>query len=181
MSDNFYSTTMTPSAPGALNIVSGQTHGVEPPNLVVNGDIITIDGTLIADIDPAFDKCSMAPTVAMTGKWEKMVIFIVFDDSGGWYDHVMPPIINQSQTPADALVSPGNAGNTPPFGNYQGRLAYGMRLPFLIISPFVKSNYVDHTLNNQTSVLRFIENNWKLGRIGDFSFDELAGSLRHFF
>jgi phospholipase C len=114
-------------------------------------------------------------------EWRKMAIFIVFDDSGGWYDHVMPPIINQSQTSVDTLVAPGNAGSQSPFGGYQARLAYGMRLPFLVISPFAKSNYVSHTLHDQTSVLRFIEDNWDLGRIGDFSFDELANSLNSFF
>jgi phospholipase C len=110
-----------------------------------------------------------------------MVIFIAFDDSGGFYDHEMPPIINDSQTAADALVTSGNAGDNSPFGGYQARLAYGLRLPFIVVSPFSKSNYVDHTLTDQTSILRFIEDNWKLGRIGDFSFDELSSSLLGFF
>lgn len=81
----------------------------------------------------------------------------------------MPPIINQSHTPADALLGPGDAGNPPP-GAYQGRLAYGIRVPFLLISPFAKSNYVDHSLTDQTSILRFIEKNWDLGCIDDQSF-----------
>lgn len=115
-----------------------------------------------------------------TTEWLNMAIVVVWDDSGGWYDHVMPPIINQSNTPADALLGPGDAG-TPPPGTYLGRLGYGMRIPFLIISPFAKSNYVDHSVIDQTSVLRFIEDNWKLGRIGDQSFDKLAGSLKPFF
>jgi phospholipase C len=46
-----------------------------------------------------------------------------------------------------------------------------------VISPFAKSDYVDHALNDQTSILRFIEDNWGLGRIGDQSFDALAGSI----
>src|SRR5207245_6217904 len=37
--------------------------------------------------------------------------------------------------------------------------------------------YVDHTLTDQSSILRFVEDNWELGRIGDRSFDEAAGSL----
>jgi hypothetical protein len=61
-----------------------------------------------------------------------------FDDSGGWYDHVMPPIINDSQTPEDILVPLDHSGSNFPIGGYQERLAYGMRLPFLIISPFTK-------------------------------------------
>jgi phospholipase C len=91
-------------------------------------------------------------------EWEQMAIFIAFDDSGGWYNHVMPPIINQSHTVADALLGPGDAGNPPP-GAFQARLAYGMRMPFLIISPFAKKNCVDHSITDQTSILRFIEDN----------------------
>jgi phospholipase C len=54
---------------------------------------------------------------------------------------------------------------------------YGPRLPMLIISPFAKANYVDHQLTDQTSIIRFIEDNWHLGRIGGPSFDRMAGSL----
>jgi phospholipase C len=64
---------------------------------------------------------------------------------------------------------------------YQDRCGYGPRLPFLVISPFARQNNVDHTVNDQTSILRFIEDNWGLGRIGDQSFDALANSiLGHF-
>lgn len=114
-------------------------------------------------------------------EWKEMAIFVLWDDSGGWYDHVMSPIVNQSQTAADALVSPGNSGNKSPIGGYQARLAYGNRLPFLIISPFTKKNYVDHAVIDQTSLLRFIEDNWSLGRIGDFSFDQFSGSFMNMF
>lgn len=110
-------------------------------------------------------------------QWKHMAIIITYDDSGGWYDHAMAPIVNQSQIPQDALVAPGNAGSNPPLGGYQGRPAYGLRLPFVVISPWAKENYVDHHLIDQTSILKFIEDNWRLGRIGDYSFDELAGSI----
>ena len=42
----------------------------------------------------------------------------------------------------------------------QGRCGYGTRLPFLVVSPYAKVNYVDHTLIDQSSVTRFIEDNW---------------------
>jgi hypothetical protein len=53
----------------------------------------------------------------------------------------------------------------------------------LVISPFAKRNHVDHTLTDQTSVLRFIEDNWLDGqRIQPSgSFDTIAGSLNHMF
>ena len=47
--------------------------------------------------------------------------------------------------------------------------------------PFAKQNFVDHTVTDQTSILRFIEDNWELGRIGDQSFDEKAGPFGQFF
>jgi phospholipase C len=66
---------------------------------------------------------------------------------------------------------------TPQSGAYLDRCGYGPRLPFLVISPYAKQNFVDHSLMDQTSILRFIEDNWSLGRIGDQSFDEIAGSV----
>lgn len=310
MSDNCFSTTMTPSSPGHINLVSGLTHGAIPQNLTLStGEIVVVDGTLIGDPDPTFDICSTPPTVELTGRnigdllnekkitwgyfqggfadctkthigskgipipdysphhepfqyyrstsnpnhlppssvskighqdqanhqydlkdfwkavkihqipavsflkpaeyqdghpkyssplllqtflvktlnklqelpeWKHMAVMIIWDDSGGWYDHVMPSIINQSHTPADALLGPGDAGNPPP-GAYQGRLAYGMRVPLLILSPFAKANYVDHSMIDQTSILRFIEDNWDLGFIDDQSFDSVAGSLKNMF
>lgn len=48
--------------------------------------------------------------------------------------------------------------------SYPDRCGYGGRLPIVIISPWLKVNYVDHQLTDQTSILRFIEDNWNLGR-----------------
>jgi phospholipase C len=66
-------------------------------------------------------------------------------------------------------------------GGIQGRCGYGPRLPLIAISPFAKQNFVDHTLTDQSSVLRFIEDNWGTGRIGGGSSDELAGPLSNMF
>jgi phospholipase C len=113
-------------------------------------------------------------------EWESMAVIITYDDSGGWYDHVMPPIVSQSNTRLDALTGEGSCGAAAA-GGYQGRCGYGPRMPFLLISPWAKVNFVDHTVTDQSSVLRFIEDNWGLGRIGDQSFDERAGSLSGLF
>src|SRR5207245_1851959 len=80
----------------------------------------------------------------------------------------------------DALSGPGACGE-PAAGQYSGRCGYGPRLPLLMISPWAKTNFVDHTVTDQTSLLRFIEENWSLGRIGDQSLDEQAGSLLNLF
>ena len=60
---------------------------------------------------------------------------IAYDDSDGWYDHQMGPIIRQSQDAADALNGPGKCGSaaTPPAQN--DRCGVGPRTPLLVISP----------------------------------------------
>ena len=115
-------------------------------------------------------------------EWNSTAVIIAYDDSGGWYDHVMPPILSQSNDPVnDALLGPTMlCGHALP-GNYQDRCGYGARLPMLVISPYAKVNFVDHSVIDQTSILRFIEDNWNLGRIGYQSFDTKAGSLMNMF
>ncbi|GIM45153.1 phospholipase C [Collibacillus ludicampi] len=114
-------------------------------------------------------------------EWKDTAVIIAYDDSDGWYDHVMGPLVNGSNDPQyDALFGPGNAGK-PIIAPYLDRAGYGPRLPLLVISPYAKKNFVDHTVTDQASILRFIEDNWKLGRIGDGSFDAIAGSLENMF
>ena len=114
--------------------------------------------------------------------WRDTALVVMYDESDGSYDHVMPPIVNTSQTSADALTGDGQCGTrTPRLSGYQGRCGYGPRLPFLVISPWSRVNFVDHTLTDQTSVVRFIEDNWHLERIGAGSFDELAGPISNMF
>ena len=61
----------------------------------------------------------------------------------------------------------------------QGRCGYGPRLPLLVISPYAKTNYVDHTLTDQTSILRFIEDNWLSSQRITGSYDAIAGTLEN--
>jgi phospholipase C len=117
-----------------------------------------------------------------TDEWKETAVIINWDDSDGWYDHVMPPILNQSATKADALSGNGVCGTGKnALGSIQGRCGYGPRLPLLIISPWAKKNFVDSTLTDQSSILRFVEDNFQLGRIGGGSYDAIAGSLLNMF
>ena len=109
-------------------------------------------------------------------EWSSTVVIIAYDDSDGWYDHQMSPIVSQSVTAADALTGPRHCGNKNTAG-IAGRCGYGPRLPLLVISPFAKANSVDSTTTDQSSILKFIEDNFQLGRIGNHSFDAQAGSL----
>ena len=120
--------------------------------------------------------------------WDSTAIFITWDDSDGWYDHQMSVIINSSAITSsnqaqngDNLNAVGKCGNGTPLAGIQGRCGYGPRIPLLAISPWAKINYVDSTLTDQSSILRFIEDNWNLGRIGGGSYDALAGSLQNMF
>jgi phospholipase C len=112
--------------------------------------------------------------------WASTAIVISYDDSDGWYDHVMPPIVRPSASSFDALNGPGKCGNVPnpPPANFENdRCGYGPRLPMLVISPWARPNFVDNTLTDQSSILRFIEDNWQLGRVGGGSSDVDAGTL----
>src|SRR5579862_1524198 len=313
MSDNSFSTTFGPSTPGALNLISGQTHGVTTPDIANN----VANGTVIGDPRPiaAFDDCTIAsaakasmsgmnvgdllnakhitwgwfqggfkpssvvagtavcatahaniagavvtdyiphhepfqyfpnthnqhhlPAISPIGQtdqanhqydlsdfftaltagnlpavsylkaagyqdghagysdpldeqtfvvntintleslptWNSTAVIVLYDDSDGWYDHVMGPIVNQSSDAAnDTLTGPGACGTLKP-GTDPDRCGYGPRQPLLVISPYSKKNFVDHGVTDQSSVLRFIEDNWSLGQIGNQSTDAVAGSL----
>ena len=114
--------------------------------------------------------------------WENMAILITYDDSDGWYDHVLGPIVSPSNDPNnDDLLGTSGMCGTPKAGAYLDRCGYGPRLPFLVISPFAKKNFVAHSAADQSSITRFIEDNSKLGRIGDQSFDAIAGSILNLF
>jgi phospholipase C len=118
-------------------------------------------------------------------EWKETAVIILYDDSDGWYDHVMGPIVNQSNVTEDQLLGAGNCGTPKAVdaaGTIQnGRCGYGPRQPLLVISPFARNNYVDHRVTDQASVLRFIEDNWSLGRIGNGSADAIAGTLNGLF
>ncbi|MDQ6709148.1 MAG: alkaline phosphatase family protein [Candidatus Dormibacteraeota bacterium] len=120
--------------------------------------------------------------------WSSTAVVLAYDDSDGWYDHVVSPILIQSQTPLDRLAGselcgtntrqspPARTGATP--GSQQARCGYGPRLPLLVISPYARGNAVDNTVTDQSSILRFVEDNWLNDqRIGSGSADGIAGSL----
>jgi phospholipase C len=107
--------------------------------------------------------------------WSSTAIIITYDDSDGWYDHQDSPRVNGSNDPA--LDTPMCMSTPVRLGAAQDRCGYGPRLPLLVISPYTRTNYVSHNLTDQSSVIRFIEGNWSLGRIGYGSFDVVAGSL----
>ena len=146
--------------------------------------------------DPLLEQEFLVKTINAIQKskfWGSTAIIISYDDSDGWYDHQMSPIINPSAIASadtknsDQLNAPGKCGNgsatlKDALGSpIEGRCGYGPRLPLLVISPYAKANFVDDTLTDQSSILRFIEDNWSTGRIGGGSFDAIAGTLNNMF
>jgi len=131
--------------------------------------------------DPLVEQRFLVETVnrlQQLPEWPRLAIIITYDDSDGWYDHVMPPIVRGSASEADALNGSGRCGAP---ASVVGRCGFGPRLPFLLLSPYARVNYVDHRVLDQASVLRFIEDNWQLGRLGGDSSDADAGSLESLF
>jgi phospholipase C len=120
-------------------------------------------------------------------EWNETAVVILWDDSDGWYDHQMSPIVNPSAVntgvlnDSDQLNGPGVCGHGTPMAGIPGRCGYGPRIPLVVISPFARENFADHTLVDQSSVLRFIEDNWGTGQIGGGSYDQIAGSLLNMF
>jgi phospholipase C len=86
--------------------------------------------------------------------WEKTVLFVMYDEHGGYYDHVPPP----PAIPPDGIppvVQPGEK-------TYEGFARYGFRVPSVVVSAYAKPNHVSHVLYDHTSVLAFLERKWNL-------------------
>jgi phospholipase C len=119
--------------------------------------------------------------------WKETAVIITYDDSDGWYDHAFAQPTRASKSSQDVLNGPGVCGTgTQPDGvdglPVNGRCGPGTRIPFLVISPFAKQNYVSHVQITQASVTRFIEDNWLRGqRLDDGSFDATTGSIMDMF
>ena len=92
---------------------------------------------------------SVVNAVGTSSYWQSSAIVILWDDWGGLYDHVAPPQID-----------------------YQG---LGFRVPCLIVSPYARHGYVTHTQYEFASLLKFVEDNWALGRINGN--DQRANSI----
>jgi len=91
--------------------------------------------------------------VANPKVWAKTVLFIMYDENDGFFDHVPPPN-PPAGTPGEYLTAKhlpaGNAGITGPIG-------FGFRVPLLVVSPFSRGGYVCSEVFDHTSQLRFLE------------------------
>jgi phospholipase C len=92
----------------------------------------------------------LVQAVKSSSAWPNTAIVVLWDESGGWYDHVPPPQLSDT----DTVTLPGGQG-------------FGMRVPVMIISPYAKTNYISHQQMDFVSILRFIQWNWNLGQFSD--------------
>ena len=82
--------------------------------------------------------------IKASSSWASSAIIVLWDESGGWYDHVPPPQLSNT-------------------------IGLGARAPVLVISPLAKTNYISHVQMDWVSILRFIQYNWALGPLSDSS------------
>ncbi len=86
-----------------------------------------------------------------SSEWSSTAIFITTDEGGGYYD--------------SGYIQPVDF-----FGD-------GTRIPFIVVSPYAKKGYVDHTYYDHVSLLKFIERNWKLPTVSHLSRDNLPNPI----
>ena len=93
---------------------------------------------------------SIVNAIGASQYWGNTAIIITWDDWGGWYDHVAPPILNSYE--------------------------YGFRVPLIVVSPYAKRGYVSHTMHDFGSLVRFTEETFHLPSLGyaDSRADDLS-------
>ena len=202
MSD-FYTALSTHNLP-AVSFLKAPSYQDAHPG---NSDPLS-EQTFVVDVINALQRSS---------EWAETAVIVNYDDTDGWYDHVASPIINQTafaagtdnastnandsfipKLPLSTSSAPATPGNIPTSGvcgipaggsATPPRCGYGPRMPYMVISPWSKVNFVDHRITDQTSSIAFIEYNWNLGFIdgpsappaGTGSYDRIAGSILNMF
>jgi len=85
---------------------------------------------------------NLVQAVKGSSEWSNTAIIVIWDESGGWYDHMAPPQLS-------------------------GTIGLGARVPVLVISSLAKTNYISSQQMDFVSILRFIQWNWVLGTFAD--------------
>jgi phospholipase C len=98
----------------------------------------------------AFYISTLLNPLMKSSAWKDSAFFFSFDEGGGMYDHVVPPY--NAVPPDDIQPNDLTSSSVPDAFD-----RYGFRLPFFVVSPYAKKNYVSHTPADLTAILRFIE------------------------
>jgi phospholipase C len=124
----------TGTLPNVAFIEPLETHSEHPGNSILDGE---------------YEVLRLLDEVRSSANWPTTAIFITYDENGGFWDHVAPPVVD--------------------------RWGPGTRVPTIVISPLAKKGYVDHTIYDTTSLLAFIERRWGIMPLG--SRDAAASDL----
>ena len=113
--------------------------------------------------------------VANPAVWSKTVLFLMYDENDGFFDHV-PPSTAPAGTPGEYLTASTIASDTL---GIRGPLGLGVRVPMIAISPFARGGHIASDVNDHTSQLKFLEERfdikvteisaWRRGVVGDLS------------
>jgi phospholipase C len=116
---NFYTAVHTQPSCGLPNVAwinPNITVSEHPPSLISTGQAYVT---------------TLVNSIMRSPCWGSTAIFVSWDDWGGFYDHVVPPVVDQN--------------------------GYGLRVPGLVISPYAKAGYLDHQMLSHDSYLRFVQ------------------------
>src|SRR6266851_5866709 len=116
---NFYAAARAGTLPNVVWIVPNQPDSEHPPALVSSGQAYVT---------------SVVNAVMQSPNWNSTAIFVTWDDWGGFYDHVKPPVVDQN--------------------------GYGLRVPGLVISPYARQGFIDHQTLSFDAYAKFIEDDF---------------------
>ncbi|MEO8726098.1 MAG: alkaline phosphatase family protein [Acidobacteriaceae bacterium] len=150
------------------DILSGNIHPGEDPTLAPVVFIERGSGSAGTDEHPDAGKSIQTGAAAaaniinafIASKYYATGAFILsYDEPGGLYDHVAPAVATPPDSLAPSLQPPPDGTPVTP-GDFKST---GMRLPFILVSPYVKAHYVSHTPMDNTAILKFIEDRFAPG------------------
>jgi len=168
---DFMSQAETGNLPSVSFVDFGFVNSEHPPNDIRAGE---------ANVARVIDAVRNGPN------WSASILILVYDEHGGAYDHVTPPsaplpdsippgeCADDSNPPSSR--TPGNGAQcsdsaktakqlceeASPGENCAGFNQFGVRVPFIVVSPFAKPRYVSHTVGDHTSILSLIEHRYGL-------------------
>jgi phospholipase C len=119
----FYSAAKNGTLPAVSWIVPNGKNSEHPPALVSTGQAYVT---------------SLINAIMRSPGWDSTAIFLAWDDWGGFYDHIVPPVVDQN--------------------------GYGLRVPGLVISPYAKKGYIDHETLSFDAYVKFIEDDFLGGQ-----------------
>jgi len=97
---------------------------------------------------------SVVDAVLHSPSWPRTMLIVVYDEGGGYYDHVPPPsAVAPDDVPPATHVPPDQPG---------GYDQLGFRVPCIVVAPFAKAGHVSHVVYDHTSILKTIQNKWNL-------------------